>query len=130
MSESKDCSNESVNGGMNQSYSKALRILYKSSGSLDSFSLFRKLMLPVSGYSAVVEGLARQSYIVVEEDRIRTLPKGTNYVETSVFDEATKFKSWREIPAKLLGRRIDLTDFYIPSLKILDEKTFRVAKGK
>jgi len=115
---------------MNQSYSKALRILYKSSGSLDSFSLFRKLMLPVSGYSAVVEGLARQSYIVVEEDRIRTLPKGTNYVETSVFDEATKFKSWREIPAKLLGRRIDLTDFYIPSLKILDEKTFRVAKGK
>lgn len=113
---------------MNQSQIVTLRLLYASDGSLDTFTLFRRLRLPVSEYSLVLDSLVNGGYVEVLENSIRTLDKGRDFIAQSVFSESTKYKAWREVPDEYLGPQINPGTFYTPSIRLLDKKAFPFAK--
>ncbi|ELB2095175.1 hypothetical protein M2G59_02365 [Vibrio vulnificus] len=103
---------------------KALNALWKSSKGLDAFSFFRRLDLSFTDYSKTVRSLCDKALIKeAADDFFLITSEGIAYLtqKTSQQNE----RPWRTVPDRFLSMKISTSDFYVPSLCLLDEKTFK-----
>jgi hypothetical protein len=102
---------------------KALSLLLKSSKGLDAFTFFLRLDASFSDFSKFTRALCEKNLIneenddffVISQEGITQLTKKNAYKKT---------RPWREVPKKYLIPTTKVSDFYIPSLCLLDKKAF------
>jgi predicted transcriptional regulator len=107
--------------------SETLNILMKSSRGLDAFSLFRRTKVSFTEFSKTIRELTKYDFITEIKDDFYTITKdGQTYITKA--NRIAKDRPWRDVPKRFLGKKIKNNDFYIPSLKLLDKKTFNIPK--
>ena len=102
---------------------KILTILLKSSKGLDAFSLFRRLEASFSDFSKTIRSLCEKKLIkedmddffIITEEGIKKLTQN---------NISKKEKPWRNVPDKFLTKKTSTSEFYVPSIRLLDKKTF------
>lgn len=101
-----------------------LRQLYSSAHGLSAFTLFKKFRGSFSDYLKVMNQLESKEMIEKKEEYFFTITKLG--FETVLFNKKLKEdKSWRAIPSEFLNSTPLKSDFYIPSVNLLDEKAFK-----
>ncbi|HCG6958887.1 hypothetical protein [Vibrio parahaemolyticus] len=104
---------------------KALKTLWKSSKGLDAFSFFRRLDLSFSDYSKTIRSLRDKSLIEeVTDDFFLITSEGIALLTYK--SSLKKERPWRTVPDRFLSTKISTSDFYVPSLYLLDMKTFKI----
>ena len=103
---------------------KALKTLWKSSKGLDAFSFFRRLDIPFSDFSKAIRVLSKELLIEeVQEDFFLITQKGVLWLLQD--NSVTKQRHWRAVPDRFKSRKISTSDFYVPSIRLLDDRTFK-----
>jgi len=107
-----------------------LKILFRSGSVIDSFTVFRRLKVSYPAFSAALENAKSAEYVVEEGKRLRLTRKGKNYVLTERCDLVGGEKLWRKPPEDMLQSRLTVGNLYVPSIRRLDDRTFKVSDIK
>ncbi|HAS6239685.1 TPA: hypothetical protein I7181_19750 [Vibrio vulnificus] len=103
---------------------KALNALWKSAKGLDAFSFFLRLDISFKDYSKTVRSLCDKALIKeAADDFFLITPDGIACLTQKSLQQ--KERPWRTVPDRFLSKKISTSDFYVPSLCLLDEKTFK-----
>lgn len=99
------------------------RLLFGSGRGLDAFTLFRRSK---AGFSVFMKSVARlkEGGVVVEQDGNISLTQHGREMILLSGAYGRRNAEWRKVPQKMLRNRIDASEFYIPSRKLLDRRTF------
>lgn len=103
-----------------------LRVLFNSSGRLDSFTLFRRMKVSFKEFTIAINTMLETGLLVKEENIIYLSETGRKEVLSHAKAYSPKIKPWREIPSKMLGQKLHVDEPYIPSIRLLDKKTFNI----
>ena len=104
---------------------KALNTLWKSSKGLDAFSFFRRLNVSFTDYSRITRLLCDKALIKeTTNDFFVITTEGITYISQKRIQQ--REQPWRTVPNKFLSAKISTSEFYVPSLYLLDKKTFNV----
>ena len=108
---------------------EVLVTLMKSSSGLDAFSLFRRLKVSFSDFSKAVRNLTEHGFIrEVKDDFYRLTKEGEKYINRQKTTSVDRH--WRQVPEKFLASKLKKGSFYIPSVRLLDRKTFKIKDDK
>ncbi|MDD1794337.1 hypothetical protein LRP50_14455 [Enterovibrio sp. ZSDZ42] len=103
---------------------KALTILLKSSKGLDAFSYFRRLDASFPDFSKTLRTLCKLGLINEgKEDFFEITSEGTALVMQKELQQ--RKRPWRDVPKEFLGTKMSTSDFYVPSVSLLDKKSFK-----
>lgn len=103
---------------------KALKALSMSSKGLDAFSFFRRLDVSFTDYTKTIRSLCDKALIQESADDFFLITKeGIAYLAKK--NSHQRERAWRTVPQRFLSKKISTTDFYVPSLCLLDDKTFK-----
>jgi len=107
---------------------EALSILLKSSRGLDAFSFFRRLNLSFTEFNKIISSLSEASLIEeIKDDFFQITGNGQEYLIKQNVQASDKH--WRKVPKRMLGVKLEEDALYIPSIRLLDKKTFNVDKN-
>ncbi|WP_028869677.1 hypothetical protein [Psychromonas arctica] len=114
---------------LNKSELATLNVLMKSSKGLDTFTLFRRLNFSFSEYSKIIRILSGKGMINEhQEDFLKITLIGKKYITQQ--NKVISDKPWRKVPTHFLGEKLTKNSLYIPSIKLLDKKTFKIDKDE
>lgn len=102
-------------------HKKILSILFKANGKLDSFTLFKRSRFSFAEFTNLIRFLEKIEYVSEAEYVYILTEKSKRFVLESRVGERN-IKKWREVPISMLGNKIDLSEGYIPSKKMLDKE--------
>lgn len=104
---------------------KFLEILFKSSKGLDSYTLFKRSQLSFPEFTKVLFSLTDNELIIEKKDEFYVLSiKGEQ--ETLKLVSKRSSKEWRQVPKRFVRPRLAADEFYVPSISLLDKKTFKI----
>lgn len=104
---------------------KLLRILFNSSKGLDSYTFFKRAQLSFSEFTKVLFSLIEHGFVIEKKDEFYVLSiKGEQEALTQTLKRTNK--EWRQVPKRFVGSKIQPNEFYIPSVSLLDKKTFKI----
>lgn len=109
---------------VNKTEREILVILSKGNKEVDSFTLFKRLRTSFAEFSRSVNFLLKNSYIKVDGNKIRLTPKGNELVIIGNKSSGSN-KQWRNIPDRFMKNSISADEPYVPSRKLLDERSFK-----
>ena len=101
--------------------------LFKSGKTIDAFTLFRRLKVSFSDFSRSINTLSENSFIEDNDGRISLTNKSLQ--EFSSFERDYREKSWRKVPEKYIRPSFALKEMYVPSIRLLDKRTFSCVKN-
>ena len=107
---------------------KLLCLLMKANRELDSFTLFRRSKLSFSDFAATINQLTKEKYIAESEKKLKLTPKGVSVVAVYYRHNGSITKEWREVPSKYRSTQLDVNSPYVPSIRLLDTRTFKNIK--
>jgi hypothetical protein len=110
---------------LNSSKKNILQLLFKSYYNLDSFTLFKRSKLSFSLYSLIIRQLLSDGFITEEDNNIVLTNKAKTFIITTR-SESGKSNSWREIPAIYKTNEVSIDEPYVPSIRRLDKRTFKI----
>lgn len=103
---------------------KLLSLLMSSAKGLNAFTLFRKLEVPFPVFTSVVLSLTEGNNIKeTKSDFYQITDQGRRIL--SLHASKKKERTWREPPAQFICTKLEVDEFYVPSLSRLDKKTFK-----
>ena len=106
---------------------KILTSLFKSSNGLSAFTLFKRTGVSLPEFSKSIHDLTNKGLISeVNEDFFKLTELGTTQ---GIILETRKDKIWRKIPEQYSQSKISIDECYIPSIRLLDKKTFKNIKN-
>lgn len=114
---------------LNATDKKLVISLYKSNRSLEAFTLFRRLKINFTDFLKSVSRLQELLFVEENQNRIALTEEGFNWALRNLNSSQCENKHWRNIPEKYFCTKIDENDFYIPSKKLLDRRTFPFLKN-
>jgi len=101
-----------------------LRLRISSNG-LDAYSLFQYLSIPFTEFIKVIKTLSEKEFIdETKDDYFRISTKGQETLKSKKASVANKH--WRQVPERFIVPKLNEKSFYIPSLRLLDKKTFKI----
>jgi len=97
--------------------------LFKSNGKLESYTLFKRSKTSIKEFTTAVNRLTALE-LIKESDNLFILTKtGKSQVLASKLADK-KYKPWRAIPSKYKIQQYQVNEPYVPSISMLDDKTF------
>ncbi|QDT23081.1 hypothetical protein [Gimesia chilikensis] len=102
-------------------HKKILSTLFKANGKLDSFTLFKRARFSFAEFTNLIRFLKKHEYLREEEYVFFLTSKGKKSSLVSHEAEGKKRK-WREVPANMLGNKIEISEGYVPSKSMLDQE--------
>lgn len=96
-----------------------MRILHESDAGLQPYTLLMRSKLSGEVFLKVFNSLAARGLVVEKKLLISLTKKG---LEVFLADSTKVFsgpKKWREVPIEMLGRKIDVDEFYTPNIFLL-----------
>lgn len=101
---------------------KILRILFVASEGLYYYSLYSKALLSISDLSKSLDILTDQKFIEDDEGRLKITKLGVEYALKSKLVIKKNSNKFDNIPKEFLGPRIEINEFYLPTISKLDEE--------
>ncbi|WP_368656727.1 hypothetical protein [Pantoea agglomerans] len=102
-----------------------LKYVYSSSGyEISSFSLFKKMKMDMSIFLKSLKDLEGKDLVYYDSTEVKLTQKGINWVTANTIGERNSVKKWEVVPDLFLIEKVDLTDMYIPNIRLLSKKTF------
>ena len=105
---------------------KLLTLLCQGGRELDTFTLFRRLKIPLTEFMKIVSSLDELKYIRQEDDRIKLMAEGIDNIAFIGSQEAER--PWRIVPERFKRTESLKTNMYVPSIRLLDRRTFKKVK--
>ncbi len=103
---------------------KLLSLLMSSVRGLNAFTLFRRLEVPFPEFTKVILSLTEDCYIKeTKNDFYQITPQGREAL--SLQTSKKQDRAWRKVPNKFACTKLDIDDFYVPSVSRLDKITFK-----
>lgn len=106
---------------------KLLVTLFKGNRELDAFTLFRRMKIPFFEFSSSLKSLEAAGLIQERDERISITSIGINTFISN--DTLAHEKPWRNVPERYQRTRLMDTEMYVPSLRLLDSRTFENIKN-
>ncbi|MBY6017894.1 hypothetical protein KUW04_08900 [Halomonas denitrificans] len=104
---------------------RILNVLYSSSRGLDAFSLFKRSEVSFPDFSKALAILSEAQLVGEPSDDFFVISQsGRQLLLTK--RKTKNSREWRTVPSKFLGPKQKENKPYIPSLKKLDKKSFKV----
>lgn len=103
-----------------------LSLIYKANKNIDSFTLFKRSKINFPGFTKIISSLSEKRLIGEDEDKIYLTKEGIRL--TSIYNSSLSLNGaeWRKIPNEMTGKKISTNEFYIPSIKNLDKRSFQL----
>ncbi|OCH21579.1 hypothetical protein [Aliivibrio logei] len=100
-----------------------LSILMKSANGLDAFTLFRRAKISFTAFTPIIKNLTEKVLIIEEKsDFFKITEEGKSQILSQ--KKTRNEKPWRQVPERFLGKKLLVNELYIPSVSLLDKKTF------
>ena len=103
---------------INRAEMSILKALFKSRPGLESFTLYRDLIISFPVFLSAINNLRTLKLISVEGQRIKISKSGAELISSSYLDQELRPK-WREVPEKYAGKKIEPNEFYIPNRALI-----------
>jgi predicted methyltransferase len=100
-----------------------LNILYKSSGKLETYNVFKRSRVGFKTFSLSVRRLTENALLIEIEGTLSLTQTGKDIVLTAS-PKNNESKEWRSVPLKFKIPQIAPNEPYIPSIKLLDRRSF------
>lgn len=100
--------------------------LMQANRRIDSFTLFKRLKINFSDFSKQISVLEKNELISIEELIITLTLKGLEVSVKQEFNDKRRRKKI-ELQNNFTCHKIPVDEFYIPTLHLLDKKTFPLA---
>lgn len=100
-----------------------LHNLVSARGKLESYTLFKRSKVSFKEFSTSLNRLIVNELIIVEGHNVILSEKGKMSV-MSMKPVGYSNKPWRSIPAKYRTQQHPINEPYVPSLSMLDKRTF------
>lgn len=110
---------------LDKTHHRLLTLLFKSSGRLDSYTLFKRSKLSFSEFSKAVMLLISEEYITEDDNHVSMSDKGKKHMLGVTTDRHGE-RPWRSLPDKYKLKLVSIDEPYIPDIKLLDKKTFKI----
>lgn len=101
-----------------------LSIIFKANKKIDSFTLFKRSRMNFPSFSRKISLLVEKELITEDGDKIVLTKNGIKITSLYKTSYTTTGAEWRKVPIEIKGRKLDKNEFYIPSTRLLDKKTF------
>lgn len=102
-----------------------IKILYKSHNKLDAYILFKRSKLNYKIFIKNLTILLEKKYIEENDEILKLTKIAISSISTNiVFGDI--IPKWKEIPQKYRISKISSDEIYIPSLSLIDKKTFNI----
>ena len=99
-----------------------LQYIFSARGKLESFTLFKRSKVSFKEFSASLNKLRENDLLLVEGNLVVLSEKGKASATTK--KPEMYYKPWRSIPAKFIVQQHPPNEPYIPSISMLDKRTF------
>lgn len=101
-----------------------LKILFSSSAGLEAFTLYRRTQVYFPEFTASINRLNRLDLIHISEQKITITKRGVEII-SSTYSGTKETPTWKKIPERFIGKKLEPHEFYIPSRSRLD-KSFTI----
>lgn len=96
-----------------------MRILYESDSGLQPYTLLMRSKLSGEIFLKVFKSLTLRGLVVEKNLLISLSKKGLEVFLADSTKILSGPKEWRKVPVEMLGRRIDVDEFYTPNIFLL-----------
>lgn len=96
-----------------------MRILYESDSGLQPYTLLMRSKLSGEVFLKVFNSLTLKGLVVENKLLISLTKKGLDVFLADSTKVLSGPKEWRRVPVEMLGRRIDVDEFYTPNIFLL-----------
>lgn len=108
---------------INKTELSILTILYKSHGKLESYNVYKKSRVGFKSFALSVRRLLENELLIEMDNLLCLTEKGKSSVIQGA-PKASNNKEWRSVPVKYITPQIGPNEPYIPSISLLDRRTF------
>lgn len=103
---------------------KILGILLSSTGTLDSFTVYRRSKFGLRFFFERYSRLLKLSFVSEENNVVRLTSTGRDLIRFHLPRLSNARKKWREVPSRFIGARLPGGDFYVPNIELLSNNLF------
>ena len=96
-----------------------MKILYESDAGLQPYTLLMRSKLRGEVFLKVFNSLVARGLVVEKKLLISLTRKGLEVFLADSTKVLAGPKEWRKVPVEMLGRRIDVDEFYTPNIFLL-----------
>lgn len=93
-----------------------MRILYESDAGLQPYTLLMRSKLPGDVFLKVFNSLTLRGLVIEKNLLISLSKKGLEVFLADSTNVLSGPKEWRRVPGDMLGRKIDVDEFYTPNV--------------
>lgn len=96
-----------------------MRILYEADSGLQPYTLLKRSKLSGEVFFRKFSELVLKGLLVEKNSLIFLSPAGSAVLITSGNKVSAAPKEWRQVPKNMLGRKVEVGDFYTPNIFLL-----------
>lgn len=104
---------------------RILSLVYKSSHSLNAFTVYRRLRLTYKDFYNSINSLIEKGFVEETNERYQITSLGKEFLIKKKYYLKKENKIWRQVPTDFIQNSINTNELYVPRIALLDSRQFK-----